>query len=384
MNDFLFVALAVIAAIGAISVVLCRKVVHMAASLIVALSAVAGLFFSMGATFVGTTQLMVYVGGTVILLIFGVMLTSMQAKAELKTTPIEAIVALASSVILLLIFAFTLGRIEWKQHYASLSANHLKVAQQKYRSASESLSALKAGQSEELAKVSKELADAKAAVEAAQVSKTALPKKSSPTEIKTANEQLVSAETAHSEAQAKVTELRLPIENAEFKVRVEGSELIASAQQIVTATKVQQSAAIKAANEELKTATAELVRVKADAEQSGNVEQQEKAVTDAQKKLIEAEEPVKAAEADLVAITSQIKGVPSGEAQASVVKLDEQPSAFKSLAFALAGIRTDSMAADSYLLPFEIISFHLLVVLVAAGYLARPRSKQSEHDLSAE
>jgi len=120
MNDFLFVALAVIAALGAISVVLCRKVVHMAASLIVALSSVAGIFFSLNANFVGATQLMVYVGGTVILLIFGVMLTSMSAKAELKTTPIEAIAALASSVLLLLVFTFTVGSVSWSEHFKLL------------------------------------------------------------------------------------------------------------------------------------------------------------------------------------------------------------------------------------------------------------------------
>lgn len=120
MHDSLFLALSLLAAAGAISVVLCRKVVHMAASLIVALSAVAGLFFSMGANFVGATQLMVYVGGTVILLIFGVMLTSMQAKAELKTTPIEAIIALASSAVLVLIFTFTVASVKWSEHFTSL------------------------------------------------------------------------------------------------------------------------------------------------------------------------------------------------------------------------------------------------------------------------
>lgn len=120
MNDFLFVALAVIAALGAISVVLCRKVVHMAASLIVALSSVAGIFFSLNANFVGATQLMVYVGGTVILLIFGVMLTSMTAKAELKTTPVEAIAAIASAVLLLLVFTFTVGSVTWSDHFNAL------------------------------------------------------------------------------------------------------------------------------------------------------------------------------------------------------------------------------------------------------------------------
>ena len=49
------------------------------------LAATAGLFFLAGADFVGAMQLMIYVGGTVVLLIFGVMLTSQERFVEMKT-----------------------------------------------------------------------------------------------------------------------------------------------------------------------------------------------------------------------------------------------------------------------------------------------------------
>ena len=48
----------------------------MACWLVVSLAAVAGLFFLAGAEFLGAVQLMVYVGGTMVLLVFGVMLTA--------------------------------------------------------------------------------------------------------------------------------------------------------------------------------------------------------------------------------------------------------------------------------------------------------------------
>ena len=48
----------------------------MAFYLVVSLAAVAGLFFLAGADFLGAVQLMVYVGGTLVLLVFGVMLTA--------------------------------------------------------------------------------------------------------------------------------------------------------------------------------------------------------------------------------------------------------------------------------------------------------------------
>ena len=48
----------------------------MAFYLVLSLAAVAGLFFLAGADFLGAMQLMVYVGGTLVLLVFGVMLTA--------------------------------------------------------------------------------------------------------------------------------------------------------------------------------------------------------------------------------------------------------------------------------------------------------------------
>lgn len=76
MSAVLFWLFAAAACGGAVAVVVERNVVRMAFWLIVALGSVAGLFFLLGADFVGATQLLIYVGGTVVLLIFGVMLTA--------------------------------------------------------------------------------------------------------------------------------------------------------------------------------------------------------------------------------------------------------------------------------------------------------------------
>ena len=43
----------------------------------------------------------------------------------------------------------------------------------------------------------------------------------------------------------------------------------------------------------------------------------------------------------------------------------------------LLGVRVDAPNASGYLLIFEIISVHLLVVLIGAAYLARARRKRS-------
>lgn len=80
-----FWLLATITCGSAVAVVVTGNIVRMACLLVVALAAVAGLFFLAGADFLGSVQLMVYVGGTMVLLVFGVMLTARGPFVSLKT-----------------------------------------------------------------------------------------------------------------------------------------------------------------------------------------------------------------------------------------------------------------------------------------------------------
>ncbi|GIK15398.1 MAG: NADH-quinone oxidoreductase subunit J [Planctomycetota bacterium] len=70
---YVFAGTAVLSAIG---VCVSRSVVRMATWLFFALGAISVLYFLLAATFIAAIQLIVYVGGVLILLIFGVMLTS--------------------------------------------------------------------------------------------------------------------------------------------------------------------------------------------------------------------------------------------------------------------------------------------------------------------
>src|SRR6185369_1626772 len=92
-RDLLFWAFALVTAGGAIAVVLSQNVVRMAFWLIVSLGSTAGLFFLLDADFVGTAQLLIYVGGTLVLLIFGVMLTASGPFVSMKTSPGEGVLA---------------------------------------------------------------------------------------------------------------------------------------------------------------------------------------------------------------------------------------------------------------------------------------------------
>jgi NADH:ubiquinone oxidoreductase subunit 6 (subunit J) len=95
----LFYTVAGLTGLCAIAVVVTQNIVRSAAYLLFTLGGTAAIFFLLGADFVGATQLLVYVGGTLVLVIFGVMLTAQGPFISMKTGPgewaIAAVVGLA-------------------------------------------------------------------------------------------------------------------------------------------------------------------------------------------------------------------------------------------------------------------------------------------------
>jgi len=85
-TSFLFLLFGSLACLFALAVVFAASVVRMAFYLIMCLGATSGLFFLAGADFVGAMQLMIYVGGTLVLLIFGVMLTAQSPFIKIHTS----------------------------------------------------------------------------------------------------------------------------------------------------------------------------------------------------------------------------------------------------------------------------------------------------------
>ena len=112
-EDLLFGVFAALACGGAVGVAACRSVARMAFALVVCLCAVGGLFFLLNAPLVGATQLIVYVGGTVVLLIFGVMLTDAGVGRRMKIGLLETLSVAVIAAGLLAVLGWTavgLGR----------------------------------------------------------------------------------------------------------------------------------------------------------------------------------------------------------------------------------------------------------------------------------
>src|SRR5271165_5330998 len=112
LNTFLFYLLATITGACAVAVVLTQNIVRAAAWLLFALCGTAGVFFLLGADFVGATQLLVYVGGTLVLVVFGVMLTAQGPFINMKIGAAEWLIALAAGLLLYTVLALSLLTME--------------------------------------------------------------------------------------------------------------------------------------------------------------------------------------------------------------------------------------------------------------------------------
>lgn len=101
MAAALFYIFAAITLTGAIGVVMAKHIVHAAVQLLVALLGMAGLYFLLDAEFLAAAQLVIYVGGTLVLIIFGVMLTSHLGTRLMRVGSVETVIAVLAGVGLL-------------------------------------------------------------------------------------------------------------------------------------------------------------------------------------------------------------------------------------------------------------------------------------------
>lgn len=88
ITDVVFWLFCLITVGGAVYVLLSEHVLYAAYGLLVTFLGVAGIFVFAGAEFVSAAQIMIYVGGILVLLVFGIMLSS-RKKAGLSHLKVE-------------------------------------------------------------------------------------------------------------------------------------------------------------------------------------------------------------------------------------------------------------------------------------------------------
>lgn len=113
-EELFFAFFSLTACLGAVAVVVSQTMVRMAFWLIVSLGSTAALFFLADADFVGAVQLMIYVGGTLVLLVFAVMLTSSGPYLKIETSPGETVVAAMIGLLFLFMVIGVQTGITWE------------------------------------------------------------------------------------------------------------------------------------------------------------------------------------------------------------------------------------------------------------------------------
>jgi len=115
-HTVMFLLFAVAACGCAVAVVAADNVVRMAFYLVLSLGAAAGLFFLAGAEFAGAMQLMIYVGGTLVLLVFGVMLTAQAPFVSMKTAASDrALAGIVGASLLAVLLLAALSVPQWRK-----------------------------------------------------------------------------------------------------------------------------------------------------------------------------------------------------------------------------------------------------------------------------
>lgn len=107
-GDVAFGIFCLISIIGALYVLFSKNVLYASYGLLVSFLGVAGIFVFAGGEFVSAAQIMIYIGGILILLIFGIMLSSNKkmGKGKLNIENMDMVFSLTIVVSLSLLLSF--------------------------------------------------------------------------------------------------------------------------------------------------------------------------------------------------------------------------------------------------------------------------------------
>tara|TARA_B100000700_G_scaffold224745_1_gene247859 strand:- start:1533 stop:2165 length:633 start_codon:yes stop_codon:yes gene_type:complete len=114
MGEFIFLGLCALIASSAIWVVVSPNLVHSAVSLLITLFGVAGLYVFLYADFLAATQVVIYVGGILVLIIFGVMLTNKIDKPVIASDSSNKIIGVLVSGFVFSILSIVILQTDWQ------------------------------------------------------------------------------------------------------------------------------------------------------------------------------------------------------------------------------------------------------------------------------
>ena len=119
MAEMLFWLIAALTIASAAMVVLNNQLLYSAIALLFTLFGVAGLYIYLWADFIAGVQLLVYIGGINVLIIFGIMLTNKISSFRLSQTNVQQGVGAVIALWLMILISLVISKTPWLQIQSS-------------------------------------------------------------------------------------------------------------------------------------------------------------------------------------------------------------------------------------------------------------------------
>ena len=127
LTEIVFWLVAIFTIVSASFVVLNNQLLYSAIALLFSLFGVAGLYIFLWADFIAGIQLLVYIGGINVLIIFGIMLTNKISSVRLSQTNVQQGVGAVVALWLLILISLVISKTPWLQIEASEPAETVSV-----------------------------------------------------------------------------------------------------------------------------------------------------------------------------------------------------------------------------------------------------------------
>jgi len=112
--DIIFYAFAAFTLVSAAMMVVSKNIIHSAVGLLFSFFGVAGIYVLLAADFLAVVQILVYVGGILILLLFGVMLTQRITSVDMRTGTLQLLPAILAVAGIFVILFRVISKTSWK------------------------------------------------------------------------------------------------------------------------------------------------------------------------------------------------------------------------------------------------------------------------------
>jgi len=113
LSQFVFYFFAALTVASAAMVVFARSLIRSAFALLFTFFGVAALYAYLDADFLAATQMVIYVGGILVLILFGIMLTHKLYDLNIKTASVQIVPAVIAVLAVFGTLAFFMLRTEW-------------------------------------------------------------------------------------------------------------------------------------------------------------------------------------------------------------------------------------------------------------------------------